>query len=222
MGYRLGYEQSRPRPFSTRWTLWYTAGTQHTRASTSRTDGEGDNQTEDNLARHRVCLVPAQRQAKQIRVLAGMNRTRRSKRVFLLTWLQPPPAAHAPWERSLLARARAPCWTSDQPYAVSQEVPHSVWLIAQHTVEHSSSHRGVQIRVVLLWFSCWFPHEKSPKLHNHDKVAHRMTMWWLFLPVENLNSSRFQSQIKNLHSSRPKQPVIIHDPNLTVNSTTIS
>ena len=110
MGYRLGYDGSRG---YTRWILWYTAWN-ITRASTST------KRESIRLSRTLaviVCAVAAQRQLAaalgktKFRLVAGTNRTRESQ-VFFFS-LRPPQAAHAPRERELLARARAPCWSSD-------------------------------------------------------------------------------------------------------------
>ena len=90
MGYRLGYERSRSRPYLYALaTLIHSWGAAHACIDyNSSTDGEGEHQTEYNLARHCVCVVAAQLQLAALHMrnkfvnLAGMNRTRRSKNVF--------------------------------------------------------------------------------------------------------------------------------------------
>ena len=104
---------------------------------------------------------------------------------------------------SCSARARAPCESESSLLVQRLALPSSpgraaLLLIAQPGVDHSS-YRGVQIRV-MVGFCCYSPMKKI-KITNHDKVAHRITMWWDFLPVENPISFRFQSQ--KMHTSRP-------------------
>ena len=81
MGYRLGYERSRPYTYALATLIfsWDTAPVHRLYS----TDGEGDehHQTEYNLGCHRVCVVAAT-QAKHVRLLAGMNRTIQSNVFF--------------------------------------------------------------------------------------------------------------------------------------------
>ena len=167
-------------PISTRWLLWYTAGTQHTRASTSSTDGEEEHQTEYNLARHRVCCgrsaaASCATLAKQNSCPHGDEWDETIKTCFfadLTTTDRPPQAVHAPWERELLARARAPCRTSDQPYAVPQEVPHSVWSL---NTAWSTPPRAVEFKSE---FCSDFPADSHMKNYQNNKITIRWHIEW--------------------------------------------
>ena len=192
MGYRPGHEQSRSRPYLYALaTLMHSWGTAHPCIDYCRTDWEGEHQTEYNLARHRVGVVATQRQlaAQYTGETNSCSRGDESDEtiktcILLLTWLRPPQAAHASWDRELFASARAPCecessLLDQRPALRSTRRSSAFHLIAQHGVEHSCPYC-----LALFWFSCWFYHEKLLTRRNHDKVAHRMTMRWFFCRSE--------------------------------------
>ena len=77
-------------PLYTRWLIWCTAGTQHTRASTS-TDGEGEDQSITLPAISRACVVAAQRQLaalhRQNKFVSSRGWIERDDQNVLFCWL---------------------------------------------------------------------------------------------------------------------------------------
>ena len=150
----------------------------------------------------RVCVVAAQRQLSALhRRNNSCPRGDESDQTIKTCFVADLTTTAA--SSSCFLRARAPCESESSLLVQRLALPSSpgraaLLLIAQPGVDHSS-YRGVQIRV-MVGFCCYSPMKKI-KITNHDKVAHRITMWWDFLPVENPISFRFQSQ--KMHTSRP-------------------